>query len=192
MVWTPSQNGRQSLAKEDLPVDTARQEKKRKTATIFDVWEWMDGSWLYRSYIYIYFFSTSAPSLTVGGRAQRLATPRTSYIPALQVGVCNERQSYPMEKTSISEGDYSKKTEEMRENNFIFLLPILLLDQLSIFSCLNILFISYEVPTYCHYYGVPDHKIKENATDANFLINRFHIPPAMARLSRSLQKGTTR
>ena len=32
MVWTPSQNGRQSLAEEDLPVDTARQEKKRKTA----------------------------------------------------------------------------------------------------------------------------------------------------------------
>ena len=34
MVWTPPQNGRQSLAKEDLPVDPARQEKKRKTATI--------------------------------------------------------------------------------------------------------------------------------------------------------------
>ena len=36
MVWTPSQNGRQSLAEEDLPVDTARQEKKRKTATIME------------------------------------------------------------------------------------------------------------------------------------------------------------
>ena len=36
MVWTPSQNGRQSLAKEDLAVDTARQEKKRKTATIME------------------------------------------------------------------------------------------------------------------------------------------------------------
>ena len=34
MVWTPSQNGRQSLAEEDLPVDTARQEKKRKIVTI--------------------------------------------------------------------------------------------------------------------------------------------------------------
>ena len=33
MVWTPPQNGGQSLAK-DLPVDTAQQEKKRKTATI--------------------------------------------------------------------------------------------------------------------------------------------------------------
>ena len=28
--------GRQSLAEEDLPVDTARQEKKRKTATIME------------------------------------------------------------------------------------------------------------------------------------------------------------
>ena len=36
MVWTPLQNGRQSLAKEDLPVDTARQEEKRKTATIME------------------------------------------------------------------------------------------------------------------------------------------------------------
>ena len=36
MVWTPSQNGRQSLAEEDLPVDTAQQEKKRKTATIME------------------------------------------------------------------------------------------------------------------------------------------------------------
>ena len=34
MVWTPPQNGRQMLAKEYLPVDTARQEEKRKTATI--------------------------------------------------------------------------------------------------------------------------------------------------------------
>ena len=63
MVWTPPQNGRQSLAKEDLPVNIARKEKKRKTATIMEepgdglheeqmpygVWEWMDGSWLYRS-----------------------------------------------------------------------------------------------------------------------------------------------
>ena len=36
MVWTPSQNGRQSLAEEDLPVDTARQENKRKNATIME------------------------------------------------------------------------------------------------------------------------------------------------------------
>ena len=36
MVWTPSQNGRQSLAEEDLPLDTARQKKKRKTATIME------------------------------------------------------------------------------------------------------------------------------------------------------------
>ena len=36
MVWTPSQNGRQSLAKEDLPVDTARQEEVRKTTTIME------------------------------------------------------------------------------------------------------------------------------------------------------------
>ena len=35
MVLTPPQNGRQSLTKEDLPLDTARQEK-RKTATIMD------------------------------------------------------------------------------------------------------------------------------------------------------------
>ena len=34
VVWTPPQNERQSLAKEDLIVDTARQEEKRKTATI--------------------------------------------------------------------------------------------------------------------------------------------------------------
>ena len=36
MVWTPPQNGRQSLAKSNLTVDTARQEKKRKTATIME------------------------------------------------------------------------------------------------------------------------------------------------------------
>ena len=36
MVWTPHQNGRQSLAKEDLPVYTSRQEEKRKTATIME------------------------------------------------------------------------------------------------------------------------------------------------------------
>ena len=65
MVWTPAQNGRQSLDEGDLPVDTARQKEKRKTATImeessdemheklkhgrsqtdlFSVWEWTDGS----------------------------------------------------------------------------------------------------------------------------------------------------
>ena len=59
------------LRMEDLPVDTARQEEKRKTATImeelsnglhemqkpgrrygraiFGIWELMDGSWMYRS-----------------------------------------------------------------------------------------------------------------------------------------------
>ena len=79
MVWTPPQNARQSLAKDDLPMNTARQEEKRKTAAfmkkpgdglheeqkhgrrygidIFGVWEWMDGSWLYRSYIYIYIYN---------------------------------------------------------------------------------------------------------------------------------------
>ena len=31
MVWTPPQNG-QSLIKDDLPADTARQKEKRKTA----------------------------------------------------------------------------------------------------------------------------------------------------------------
>ena len=36
MVWTPPQNGRQSLAKEDLPMDTARQGEKRKTAIIME------------------------------------------------------------------------------------------------------------------------------------------------------------
>ena len=36
MVQTPPQNGRQSLAKEDLPVDTAGQEQKRKTGTIME------------------------------------------------------------------------------------------------------------------------------------------------------------
>ena len=36
MVRTSPQNGRQTLAEEDLPVDTARQEKKRKTATIME------------------------------------------------------------------------------------------------------------------------------------------------------------
>ena len=36
MVWTPPYNGRYSLAKEDLPVDTARQKEKRKTATIME------------------------------------------------------------------------------------------------------------------------------------------------------------
>ena len=36
MVWTPPQNGRQSLAKEDLKVDAAQQEEKRKTATIME------------------------------------------------------------------------------------------------------------------------------------------------------------
>ena len=36
MVWKPPQNGRQSLAKEGLPVDTARQEEKKKTATIME------------------------------------------------------------------------------------------------------------------------------------------------------------
>ena len=36
MVWTPPQNGRWSLAEEDLPVDTARYEEKRKTATIME------------------------------------------------------------------------------------------------------------------------------------------------------------
>ena len=58
------------MAKENLPLDTARKKEKRKTATIveessdglhenqkygrrYGVWEWMDGSWLYRSYIYI-------------------------------------------------------------------------------------------------------------------------------------------
>ena len=34
MVWIPPQNGRQSLAYEDLPVDIARQKEKKKTATI--------------------------------------------------------------------------------------------------------------------------------------------------------------
>ena len=59
MVWTPPSNERQSLAKEDLPVDIAQQEDKRKTATImeelsdglhdkqkrgrrYDVQKWMD------------------------------------------------------------------------------------------------------------------------------------------------------
>ena len=36
MVWTSPQNGIQSLAKEDLPVNNARQEEKRKTATIME------------------------------------------------------------------------------------------------------------------------------------------------------------
>ena len=36
MVWTPPQNGSQSLVKEDLPVDTARWEEKRKIATIME------------------------------------------------------------------------------------------------------------------------------------------------------------
>ena len=38
MIWTPPQNKRQSLAREDLPVDTARQEekKKKKTATVME------------------------------------------------------------------------------------------------------------------------------------------------------------
>ena len=35
MVWAPPQNGRQSLAKEDCPVDIVRQEKW-KTATIME------------------------------------------------------------------------------------------------------------------------------------------------------------
>ena len=35
MVWTPSQNGRQSLAEEDLPVDSTLQEK-RKTAAVME------------------------------------------------------------------------------------------------------------------------------------------------------------
>ena len=54
------------MAKEDLPVDTARLEEKRKTATFMeepsdglneklkhDIWEWIDRSWLYRSYRYV-------------------------------------------------------------------------------------------------------------------------------------------
>ena len=36
MIWTPPQNGRQSLAKEDLPVGTAWQEEKRKTTIIME------------------------------------------------------------------------------------------------------------------------------------------------------------
>ena len=36
MVWTASQNRRQMLVKEDLPVDTAWQEEKRKTATVME------------------------------------------------------------------------------------------------------------------------------------------------------------
>ena len=35
MVWIPAQNGRQSLAEDNLPVDTVRQEK-RKIATIIE------------------------------------------------------------------------------------------------------------------------------------------------------------
>ena len=31
MVWTPPSNGRHSLIEEHLPVDTAREEEKRKT-----------------------------------------------------------------------------------------------------------------------------------------------------------------
>ena len=36
MVCTPPKNVRQSLAKEDLSIDIARQEKKRKTATVME------------------------------------------------------------------------------------------------------------------------------------------------------------
>ena len=36
MVWTPPQNRRQLSAKDDLSMDTARQEEKRKTATIME------------------------------------------------------------------------------------------------------------------------------------------------------------
>ena len=36
MVWTPPQNGKLSLVKEDLPVDTSRQEEKRKTIAIME------------------------------------------------------------------------------------------------------------------------------------------------------------
>ena len=36
IVQTPPQNGKQSLTKENLPVDTARQEEKRKAATIME------------------------------------------------------------------------------------------------------------------------------------------------------------
>ena len=36
MVSTPTYEGRQSLAEEDLPVDTARQEEKRKTTKIME------------------------------------------------------------------------------------------------------------------------------------------------------------
>ena len=36
MVWAPPQSGIQSLVKEDLSVDPARQEEKRKTAAIME------------------------------------------------------------------------------------------------------------------------------------------------------------
>ena len=36
MIWTLPQNGRQSLAEKDLPVDIAWQEEKWKTATIME------------------------------------------------------------------------------------------------------------------------------------------------------------
>ena len=36
MLWTPPQIGRQLLAKEDLPVDTARQQEEWKTAAIME------------------------------------------------------------------------------------------------------------------------------------------------------------
>ena len=77
MLWPPPYNGRQSLAKENLPVDTARQEKKRKTATIME--EPSDG--LYEKqksgrieemaedrhiyiYIYIYIYNSYTDLLT--------------------------------------------------------------------------------------------------------------------------------
>ena len=36
MAWACPQNGRQSLAKKDLLLDTARQEEETKTATIME------------------------------------------------------------------------------------------------------------------------------------------------------------
>ena len=36
MILSSPQNGRQSLTKDDLPVDTTQQEEKRKTATIME------------------------------------------------------------------------------------------------------------------------------------------------------------
>ena len=69
--------------KKHLPVDTTRQKEKRKTATIMEepgdglheeqrygrgygVSEWMDGSWLCRSYIFIIDIINDKPETNIG------------------------------------------------------------------------------------------------------------------------------